>query len=165
MTFSLRQLFTALALSAAAGTLVAQTTTSPDMNSGSTATGNTGATTGARASSNEEWQRIYRASKIMGTDVRNLRGEKIGDIKDLVLDKNGAISYAVVSTGGFLGMGDRLHAVPWNALHTAPGKDYRVLDMDKTRLKNAPNFDPKNWPNVIDEKWGEDNRRFYQSGR
>ncbi len=156
MTSTSRQLITALALSAAAGSLFAQTSTSPDMG-GSAATSRTTA-------SSEDWQRIYRASKIIGTDVRNTRGEKIGDIKDLVLDKHGAISYAVVSTGGFLGIGDRLHAVPWNVLQTAPGRDFRVLDMDKTRLKSAPNFDPKSWPNVIDEKWGEDNRRFYQSG-
>lgn len=159
MTSSSRQFLATLALSVAAGTVVAQTTNpAADMNSPGTASSS------RATASSEDWQRIYRASKIIGTDVRNPRGEKIGDIKDLVLDKHGAISYAVVSTGGFLGIGDRLHAVPWNVLQNVPGRDYRVLDMDKTRLKNAPNFDPKNWPNVIDEKWGEDNRRFYQSG-
>lgn len=151
-----RQLLAGVVLAAAAGGLVAQTT--------STGTGTVSGTTGNRvtAKSSEDWQRIYRASKIIGTDVRNTRGDKIGDIKDLVLDRNGGVSYAVVSTGGFLGIGDRLHAVPWTALQSASGKDYRVLDIDKERLKSAPNFDPKNWPNVIDDKWGEDNRRFYQ---
>lgn len=160
-----RQLALALILSAAAGGLVAQTGTGNTQSGAGTAgTGNATASGRSPAASSEDWQRIYRASKIIGTDVRNTRGEKIGDIKDLVLDRNGAISYAVVSTGGFLGIGDRLHAVPWNVIQTAPGRDYRVLDMDKNRLKNAPNFDPNNWPNVIDDQWGQDNRRFYQGG-
>lgn len=113
----------------------------------------------------DDWQRIYRVSKIMGTDLRNARGEKIGDIKDIVVDRNGAITYAVVSTGGFLGIGDRLHAVPWSAIQNVPGRDYRLLDIDKNRLKDAPSFEPNNWPNVIDEKWSNDNRRFYGAGQ
>ncbi len=115
-----------------------------------------------QATSKEEWQKLHRVTKIIGTDVRNTKGEKIGDIKDLIIDRNGNVSHAVVSTGGFLGIGDRLHAVPWNLIQTTVGRDFRVLDIDKNRLKNAPNFDPKNWPNVIDERWGEDNNRHYQ---
>lgn len=115
-----------------------------------------------QAMSKEDWQRLHRVTKIMGTDVRNTRGEKIGDIKDLIIDRNGNVSHAVISTGGFLGIGDRLHAVPWNLIQTTMGRDFRVLDIDKARLKNAPNFDPKNWPNVIDERWSEENNRHYQ---
>lgn len=112
--------------------------------------------------SKEAWQRLHRVSKIIGSDVRNTRGERIGDIEDLILDRNGNVSHAVVSTGGFLGIGDRLHAVPWALIQTPPGRDFRVLDIDKNRLKNAPNFDPKNWPSVIDERWSEENNRHYR---
>ncbi len=115
-----------------------------------------------QATSKEAWQKLHRVTKIIGTEVRNTRGEKIGDIKDLIIDRNGNVSHAVVSTGGFLGIGDRLHAVPWNMVQATAGRDFRVLDIDKNRLKNAPNFDPQNWPNVIDERWAEENNRHYQ---
>lgn len=116
-----------------------------------------------QATSSEEWQRLHRVTKIIGTEVRNTRGEKIGDIKDLIIDRNGNVSHAVVSTGGFLGIGDRLHAVPWSLIQVTAGREFRVLDIDKARLKNAPNFDPQKWPNVIDERWTQDNDRHYQS--
>lgn len=118
------------------------------------------ATTGA--SDNRSWEREHRASKIIGTDVRNRQGEKVGDIKDLIIDRNGAISLAIVSTGGFLGIGDRLHAVPWSALQTSSGKD-RLLDIDKARLKEAPGFDSRSWPNLGDERWLNENRRYFGS--
>lgn len=114
------------------------------------------------AASKEDWQRLRRVSKILGSDVRNPRGDKMGEVKDLILDRNGNVSHAVVATGGFLGIGNRLHAVPWGLLQAPPGRGFRVLDIDKSRLKNAPNFDPENWPNVLDERWGEENNRHYQ---
>jgi sporulation protein YlmC with PRC-barrel domain len=107
------------------------------------------------------WERVHRASKIIGTDVINRQGEKIGDIEDIVLDGKGTIAYAVVSTGGFLGIADRLHAVPWQSLQTQTGRSAFILDIDKERLKNAPGFDKKNWPNLSDEKWSSENSRHF----
>lgn len=108
----------------------------------------------------QHWERTHRASRIIGTDVRNKRGDKVGDVKDIVLDKNGTISYAIVATGGFLGMGDRLHAVPWSALDTKGKKDF-FIDIDKDALKKAPSFTSRDWPNFTDEEWLSNNRRFY----
>ena len=108
----------------------------------------------------KQWERTHRATRIIGTDVRNTQGEKIGDVKDVVLDHNGKIAYAIVSTGGFLGIGDRLHAVPWTALNTSAGKNF-VLDVDKARLKNAPSFDSRTWPNLDDDQWASNNRRYF----
>ena len=107
------------------------------------------------------WERVHRASKIIGTDVINRQGEKIGDIEDIVLDSKGSIAYAVVSTGGFLGIGDRLHAVPWQSLQTQTGRNAFILDIDRERLKSAPGFDKKNWPNLADEKWSSENSRHF----
>ncbi|MEP6503439.1 MAG: PRC-barrel domain-containing protein [Betaproteobacteria bacterium] len=107
-----------------------------------------------------DWERSHRLSKIIGTDVRTRSGEKIGDIRDLVVDNNGVIKLAIVSTGGFLGLGDRLHAVPWDVLALGP-KDDRVLDIDKAHLKDAPGFTSRTWPNLGDEHWMTDNRRYY----
>ncbi|MCE2949947.1 MAG: PRC-barrel domain-containing protein [bacterium] len=108
-----------------------------------------------------DWERRHRASKIIGTNVRNRQGEKIGDVEDIVLDRNGTVAYAVVSTGGFLGIGDRLHAIPWKALQPVANEDHLVLDIDRKRLQAAPGFPANTWPNFNDEKWNADNRRAY----
>lgn len=107
------------------------------------------------------WERTHRVSKIIGTDVVNSKGEKIGDVEDIVLDAKGNVAYAVVSTGGFLGMGDKMHAVPWSAIRTSTGTDNFMLDVDKDRLGSAPGFDQSSWPNVNDPKWSSDNRRYF----
>jgi sporulation protein YlmC with PRC-barrel domain len=107
-----------------------------------------------------DWESTHRVSKILGTEVRTKFGEKVGDIRDIVVDDRGAIRLAIVSTGGFLGVGDRLHAVPWDLLTPGP-KDDRILDIDKARLQAAPGFTSRNWPNLGDDRWLADNRRYY----
>ncbi len=107
-----------------------------------------------------DWERSHRVSKMIGSEVHNKAGEKVGDIRDLVLDDHGRVVLAIISTGGFLGVGDRLHAVPWEAL-TLGTKDDRILDIDKARLKAAPGFTSKTWPNLGDDHWMADNRRYY----
>ena len=107
-----------------------------------------------------DWDRLHRVSKVIGSDVRNKSGDKIGDIRDLVLDDRGTVKLAIVSTGGFLGVGDRLHAVPWEAMTLGP-KDDHILDIDKARLQAAPGFTSKTWPNLGDDHWLADNRRYY----
>ena len=107
-----------------------------------------------------DWERSHRISKVIGSDVRNKSGEKIGDIRDLVVDDHGTIKLAIVSTGGFLGVGDRLHAVPWDVLTLGP-KDDHVLDIDKAHLQATPGFTSKTWPNLGDDRWMADNRRYY----
>ena len=107
-----------------------------------------------------DWERSHRVSKIIGSEVRNKSGDKIGDIRDLMVDGNGTIRLAIVSTGGFLGVGDRLHAVPWDVLTLGP-KDDHILDIDKARLQATPGFTSKTWPNLGDDHWMADNRRYY----
>ena len=107
-----------------------------------------------------DWERSHRISKIIGSEVRNKSGDKIGDVRDLVVDDKGTIRLAIVSTGGFLGVGDRLHAVPWDVLALGP-KDDHVLDIDKAHLQAAPGFTSRTWPNLGDDRWLADNRRYY----
>ncbi len=107
-----------------------------------------------------DWERSHRVSKIIGSEVRNKFGEKIGDVRDVVVDDKGTIRLAIVSTGGFLGVGDRLHAVPWDVLALGP-KDDHILDIDKAHLAAAPGFTSKTWPNLGDDHWLADNRRYY----
>ena len=76
-----------------------------------------------------------KASDLIGMDVRNQQNEKLGDIKDLVVDlPSGKISYAVLSVGGFLGIGDKLIAVPPSAFSVAPTQDTLVLNADKAKI-------------------------------
>lgn len=110
----------------------------------------------------ERWARTHRASKLIGTDVRNRQGEDLGDIKELVLDPStGTISYAVVSFGGLLGVGDKLFAIPWRALKLDPARNEFILDVDRERLRAAPGFDPDRWPDMASAQWNAEVHQFY----
>jgi sporulation protein YlmC with PRC-barrel domain len=109
---------------------------------------------------------MHRGSKLIGADVENPQGENLGDIKDIVLDQDGRLAYAVLAFGGFLGVGEKYFAVPWAALSPAPeqkpgNRDRYILNVDKERLKNAPGFDHNNWPDMADRTWAEQVHAFY----
>jgi len=81
------------------------------------------------------------ASKVEGTKVYNLQGEKLGSIDDLVIDKaSGQVRYAALEFGGFLGMGTDIYPVPWSRLKYDTGNDGYVIDLDKTQLEGAPRY-------------------------
>jgi len=107
---------------------------------------------------------VYKASTLMGMKVKNLAGENVGSIHDFVIDTpNGHIRYVALSVGGFLGIGDRLFAIPWKSFtmkHDSSG-DFYVLNVDKDKLKNAPGFDKDHWPNMADPKFGADIDKYY----
>lgn len=102
------------------------------------------------------------ATKIIGCRVDNSAGEHLGKIEDLSIDlKQGRIAYAVLSFGGFLGIGDKLFALPWNALQLSAQSERFVLDVDKHALEAAPGFDKDNWPDMGDPVWGSEIHRYY----
>ena len=101
-----------------------------------------------------------KVTTLLGADIKNKANENLGDIQDLVFNKDGRISYVVVSFGGFLGMGDKYFAMPWETLKAGPGNDFTV-DLDKDRLEKAPGFDKKNWPNMADASWTTEVDRYY----
>ena len=107
---------------------------------------------------------LLSADTITGDEVCNLNDEKLGTIQDIMLDtQNGKVRYAVLSSGGFLGMGDRLFAIPWSAL-TLDSEHHRfTLDVDMERLKDAPGFDKDNWPNWSDSSWSTSVDSYYQA--
>jgi hypothetical protein len=98
---------------------------------------------------------LIRGNMFVGANVENPQGQNLGDIKDIVIDRaSGRVAYAVVSFGGFLGMGEKLFAVPWGAFSQPKAdKETFVLDVDKERLKNAPGFDAHNWPQMASREW------------
>ena len=110
--------------------------------------------------------RHYRLSSLTGMQVRNPSGEELGTIDDYVIDmESGRISYVALSFGGFLGLGDKLFAIPFNAMtlhHDADNNYYFVLAVPKESLEKAPGFDKEKWPNVADPKWSEDIDRYYR---
>jgi len=106
--------------------------------------------------------RIQKASDIIGRTVQNDRGEKLGEIKDLVIDTDRyQIAYAVLTFGGFLGMGDKLFAMPAGVLQMPGTGSYAVLTVDKDRLKTATGFDKNNWPNLADPTFAATTYEFY----
>lgn len=98
--------------------------------------------------------RVLSTSSITGTKVTNNLKENVGDIKDIMLNlQDGSVEYVVLSVGGFLGLGDKLFAVPLEAFDVNTNDETFVLDVDKERLKNAPGFDKDNWPSTSDTQF------------
>jgi sporulation protein YlmC with PRC-barrel domain len=106
--------------------------------------------------------RLMGADTLIGNDVYNSREEDLGDIKEIMLDMaSGKVAYAVLSYGSFLGLGEKLFAVPWSALTLDTENKRFILDVDKERLKNAPGFDKDDWPDMADMTWQKDIHAFY----
>lgn len=106
---------------------------------------------------------VLSAGTIEGDDVCNLNGEKLGTIQDIMLDiQRGEVRYAVLSSGGFLGMGDRLFAIPWSALKVDGANKRFTLDVALERLKGAPGFDKDNWPDWSDGTWSASVDSYYR---
>jgi len=109
----------------------------------------------------------YRAKDLMGMAVKNPADESLGKIEDVVIDLDtGHIRYAVLSFGGFLGVHDKLFAVPWKTLHIVAdknGKGHHVqLSVDKERLKTAPGFPKDHWPDYANPAWSTSVENFYK---
>jgi sporulation protein YlmC with PRC-barrel domain len=79
------------------------------------------------------------ASRVAGTKVRDISGESVGEIKDIVLDKtSNNIMFAVVSFGGVLGIGEKFHPLPWNELNYDPSLKSYVVSQTREQLEAAP---------------------------
>lgn len=105
---------------------------------------------------------LMSVDTLSGNKVCNQKGDDLGEINDIMLDtRNGKVGYAVLSFGGFLGMGEKLFAVPWNALVLDTEKKRFVLDVGKDRLQQAPGFDKDKWPNMADKSWANDIHSYY----
>ena len=97
---------------------------------------------------------ILSSTSITGTNVTNAKGESLGEIKDLMIDTQiGTVNYAVLSFGGFLGLGDKYFAVPFEAFTVNETTETFVLNVSKDVLENAPGFDKDNWPKSSDHRF------------
>ncbi len=105
---------------------------------------------------------LMGANTLNGNDVYNLQGDDLGDIKEIMLDvASGRVAYAVLAFGGFMGMGDKLFAVPWSALKLDTENKRFVLDVEKSRLEGAPGFDKDDWPDMADSTWMDTVHAYY----
>jgi len=96
----------------------------------------------------------WLASSWIGRPVRNSAGATIGKIEDAVVNPDsGAVTFGILSSEGWIGIGNRLVAVPWNLLGFSPNRDYVLLNVDKNVLEKAPTFDRTQWPDVSDAAW------------
>ena len=106
--------------------------------------------------------RLMGANTLDGNDVYNKQDEDLGDVKEIMIDvPTGRVAYAVLSFGGFLGMGEKLFAVPWSALKLDTANKRFVLDVSKERLKEAPGFDKDAWPDMADPTWVKGIHSYY----
>ena len=106
--------------------------------------------------------RGFRFDTLIGDSVVSGADEDLGDIKEIMLDMHtGQVAYAVLAFGGFLGMGEKLFAVPWVALTLDTANKRFVLNVEKERLIKAPGFDKNKWPDMADRAWSKEIHSYY----
>ena len=120
-------------------------------------------TQGAVATS--ETDQLIASDKVEGTAVYNRRSERLGSVYNFMVNKrSGQVAYAVMSFGGFLGIGDRYHPLPWKSLTYDTDLDGYVVDLDKDTLEGAPSYAPSETPDWRDPAYGRRIDDFYGAG-
>ena len=111
----------------------------------------------------DETSMLISADKVEGTRVMNPAGEKLGSIEDVMIDKrSGKVAYAVMSFGGFLGIGDKYHPLPWSMLKYDTNLNGYVVNLDKRILENAPAYDTDETVDLADETYGRKLHDYYK---
>ena len=110
--------------------------------------------------------RLIPASKVNGTTVYNTAREKLGSIYDVMIDKpSGKVEYAVLSFGGFLGIGDTYHPLPWHKLTYDEQQGGYVVDIDRARLESAPAYNTSDTTVWDDPSYGRQVSDYYDTRR
>jgi sporulation protein YlmC with PRC-barrel domain len=104
-----------------------------------------------------ETTNLIAGSKVTGTDVYNKDAENIGKIHDVMVDKrSGQVAYAVMSFGGFLGLGENYHPIPWSLLTYSPALDGYVVNLTRRQLEGSPSYPQGADPDWNNESYGSD---------
>lgn len=119
----------------------------------------------AMNASTHETTRLISSEKVEGTAVRRSDGDNVGTIDSVMLDKHtGRIAYAVMSFGGFLGMGEEYYALPWSALRYNEDLDAYELNVSDEQLRNAPLASTDFFETgVADRQWEDNIHRHYRA--
>jgi hypothetical protein len=105
---------------------------------------------------------LIAADKVEGTAVYDRQGQKLGSVHGLMIDKySGRVIYAVMSFGGFLGIGDRYHPLPWRVLTYDPAEGGYVVDLGRDLLESAPSYGASEMPDWADPTWGRSVHDYY----
>ena len=105
---------------------------------------------------------LMRSSTLFSYRVKSPQGEDLGKIEEIMIDMElKRIAYAVLSFGGFLGLGDKWVPVPWDALMLKPDEKVLILNIDKEKLQKAPNFDRATLPELANRQWGAVIHTYY----
>jgi sporulation protein YlmC with PRC-barrel domain len=108
--------------------------------------------------------RLMGADTLIGDHIYNAQDEHLGDLKEIILEiETGKVAYAVMSAGGVFSIGEKLFAVPWDALKLDTVNKRLILNVDKERLDNAPGFDSDHWPDMADQTWANSVRNYYST--
>jgi sporulation protein YlmC with PRC-barrel domain len=106
-----------------------------------------------RAGQSDNMTSMHRASVLIGTDVRNNQNEKVGEVKDIVLDsQSDKASYLVLASGGIAGIGEKQIAVPLQAVRSDPDGKSLLVDLSTDDIKNAPDLGD-DWPSAAGQEW------------
>ena len=140
------------------------TRTNPPSAAASRTTGGASISGTDRHSADGPGPEVMDAATLTGDSVVNDAGDDLGKIEAIMLDvAAGRIAYAVLSFGGFLGMGNKLFAIPWSALTLDTDQKCFVLSVAKERLENAPGFDKDHWPAMADTTWATELHSYYET--
>lgn len=110
----------------------------------------------------DEIGNLISSDKVDGTAVYNRKSEALGTIDHLMIDKfSGQVAYAVMSFGGFLGIGEKYHPLPWKVLDYDVAKGGYVIDCDKRALENAPTYEGNDATSWSDRSWRKRVDEYY----
>ncbi|MBX6376115.1 MAG: PRC-barrel domain-containing protein [Acetobacteraceae bacterium] len=110
----------------------------------------------------DETARLIAADKVNGTAVYNRAGDRLGTVYDVMIDKvSGKVAYAVMSFGGFLGIGERYHPLPWSMLTYDTSMGGYVVDLDRSQLEGAPTYAANENIDWNDRDWGKRVSDYY----
>ena len=119
---------------------------------------------GSQSVATDETHSLIGSDKVEGTAVYNPQGEKLGSVHTLMIDKvSGKVAYAVMSFGGFMGIGDRYHPLPWSVLTYDTGRGGYTVDLDRSILEGAPTYTSGETPDWGDRRWGEQLHEHYRA--
>jgi sporulation protein YlmC with PRC-barrel domain len=115
----------------------------------------------ARNVDTDETHALIASNKVEGTEVYNRQGEHLGEVYNFMVNKrSGQVEYAVLSFGGFLGIGDSYYPLPWKALTYDTSQGGYVVDLDKSKLEGAPSYRAGEEP-VYDGAYGRSVYDYY----
>jgi hypothetical protein len=122
----------------------------------------TSTSTSTGSVSTNETDRLISSEKVVGTAVYNRASEHLGSVHSIMLDKiSGQVAYAVMSFGGFLGIGESYHPLPWRLLNYDVQQGGYVVDLDRKRLEGAPSYAASETPNWADSSYGHRVDKYY----